>query len=87
MMDDVTYLTMKLFKENQQWIWQHSTSNFTHLYTFIVIWLSKEIWMLELFLFEIDVEEKKRHKERERERKKKGDVQELLLLILLFTKH
>jgi hypothetical protein len=37
--------------------------------------------MLELFLFEIDVEEKKGT------RKKKGDVQELLLLILLFTKH
>lgn len=36
MMDDLTYLAMKLFKESQQWIWQYSISNIINLRMFIV---------------------------------------------------
>jgi hypothetical protein len=32
--------------------WQHPTNNVTHLHMIIIAWLSKEIQMLELFLFE-----------------------------------
>ncbi len=31
MMDDLMHLAMKLFLKNQQWMWQHSFSNITHL--------------------------------------------------------
>ncbi len=75
-MDDFIYLSVKLFLKNQQWMWQHSSSNIFHLYMFIVIWLLKEIWISELFLFEIDVEEKKKAQEK----KEKKGVQELLFL-------
>lgn len=41
MMDDLMHLAMKLFLKNQQWMWQHSFSNITHLRYVHCCWIFK----------------------------------------------
>lgn len=52
MTDDLTYLSMKLFLKNQQFIWKYHIRNITHFHVIIIVWFLRKTQMLELLLFE-----------------------------------
>ncbi len=54
-------------------MWQHPINNIIHLHMFIIARLSREIWVMELFLLKIIVKKKKGiGKEGGREREGEG---------------
>ncbi len=85
MMDDLMHLAMKLFLKNQQWMWQHSFSNITHLMYVHYCWIFKRNSSVGMVLVQKCCWKRKRKRCREifgrwgRERERKGVVKSCFL--------
>ncbi len=81
MIDDLTYLAMKFFKENQQWIWKYSI-NISH-FTCLSLLDFKNNLNIETTPHQNCCREKEWHKER-REREREGVLKSCFLYPLLY---